>query len=102
MVTHSLRPRCGHRGSALQITMIILMVMFTLGTALLEVTTGSLLRSRNDMLRAEALDTAEGGVEKAIYYLRNTAPDGTNDGSKCTSTSLAGAMTVPPHPPVAS
>jgi Tfp pilus assembly protein PilX len=75
MVTHS------RRGSALLLTMIILMVVFSLGSALLSLTTGGLMRSRNDMLRAQALDVAEAGVEKAIYYLRNTAPDGTVDGT---------------------
>jgi hypothetical protein len=60
------------RGSALLITVIILMVMFTLGSALLDLTTTSLYRSEHDMLRAQALDVAEAGVEKAIYNLRNT------------------------------
>lgn len=69
------------RGSALQITMIVLMVIFTLGSALLSMTTSALLRSRNDMLRAQALDVAEAGTEKAVYYVRNTAPDGSVNGS---------------------
>ena len=75
MVTRS------RRGSVLLITVIVLMVMFTLGSALLDLTTTSLYRSEQDMLRAQALDVAEAGVEKAIYYLRNTAPDGTIDSS---------------------
>jgi hypothetical protein len=70
-----------HRGSALLMTVVVIMVVFTLGCALLDLTTTSLFRSKNDMLRAQALDVAEAGVEKAIYYLRNTAPDGSVDGS---------------------
>jgi hypothetical protein len=66
MVTRS------RRGSALLITVIILMVMFTLGSALLDLTTTALYRSEFDMLRAQALDVAEAGMEKAIYNLRNT------------------------------
>ena len=69
------------RGSALITTVIFLMVMFTLGSALLSLTTSALARSEKDMLRSQALDVAEAGVEKAIYYLRNTAPDGTNNGT---------------------
>jgi hypothetical protein len=68
MVTRS------RRGSALLITVIILMVMFTLGSALLDLTTTALYRSEHDVLRAQALDVAEAGVEKAIYNLRNTPP----------------------------
>src|SRR5947208_1702961 len=76
-----------HRGSALLMTVIVLMVVFTLGAALLDLTTTCLFRSKNDMLRAQALDVAEAGTEKAIYYLRNTAPQnsgsnvGTTDGT---------------------
>jgi hypothetical protein len=69
------------RGSALLMTAIVLMVIFSLGAALLDLTTTCLYRSKNDMLRAQALDVAESGVEKAIYYLRNTAPDGSVDGT---------------------
>jgi Tfp pilus assembly protein PilX len=75
------------RGSALLTTLIFLMVMFTLGAALLSLTHSNLTRSERDMLRAQALDVAEAGVEKAIYYLRNTSPvnsgsnTGTTDGS---------------------
>jgi hypothetical protein len=63
---------CSRRGSALLITVIVLMVMFTLGSALLDLTTTALYRSEHDMLRAQALDVAQAGVEKAIYNLRNT------------------------------
>jgi hypothetical protein len=75
MVTRS------RRGSALLTTMIVLMVMFTLGAALLDLTTNALYRSQYDMLRAESLDMAEAGLEKAVYYLRNTAPDASTDGT---------------------
>src|SRR6059058_2953480 len=72
------------RGSALLMTVIVLMVVFSLGAALLDLTTSCLYRSKNDMLRAQALDVAEAGVEKAIYYLRNTAP--ANSGSNVGTT----------------
>ena len=70
-----------HRGSALVISMLVLMVTFTLGAALLEITLGALSRSKHDRLSAQALDLAEAGAEKATYYVRGTAPDGTIDGS---------------------
>jgi hypothetical protein len=69
------------RGSALLMVMVVVMVMFMLGVALLDLTMNSLYRSQYDLLRAQSLDMAEAGAEKAIYYLRNTAPDGSTDGS---------------------
>jgi hypothetical protein len=69
------------RGSVLLTTMIILMVLSSLGAALLSLTSASLFRSQKDTLRAQALDAAEAGAEKAIYYVRGTAPDGTVNGS---------------------
>jgi hypothetical protein len=72
---------CGRRGSALLITLASLVVVLTLGSALMSLTTFGLRRSRDDSLRAQALDAAEAGVEQAIYFLRNTAPDNTNNGT---------------------
>ncbi len=75
------------RGSALLAAMIILMTISTLGAALLSLTTTNLMRSQKDMLRAQALDVAEAGVERAVNYLRGTAPvnsggnTGTNGGT---------------------
>jgi hypothetical protein len=93
MVTRS------RRGSALLTVMVVLMVMFTLGSALLDLTTTGLYRSQYDLLRAQSLDLAEAGTEKAIYYVRNTAPDGTVDSSWRTTgltetVSSAGSYTI--------
>jgi hypothetical protein len=60
----------GRRGSALLLTLFLLMVVFTLGAGLVSLTTGGLMRSRDDMLRAQALDATEAGVEAAISQWR--------------------------------
>jgi type II secretory pathway component PulK len=74
-------PRKRRRGSALLNVMIVMMVTFALGSAFLDLSTQAALRGRNDVLRAQALNLAEAGVQKALYYLRGTAPNGTTDGS---------------------
>jgi hypothetical protein len=64
----------GRRGSALLLTIFLLMVVFTLGAGLVSLTTSGLMRSRDDMLRAQALDATEAGIEAAISQWRK---DGT-------------------------
>lgn len=71
----------GRRGSTMLLTILVMMVVSVLGAALMALTSSALARSRDDKLRAQALDAAEAGVEKAVYYLRGTAPDGSSDGS---------------------
>src|SRR5262245_22887973 len=60
----------GRRGSALLLTIFLLMVVVTLGAGLVSLTTSGLMRSRDDMLRAQSLDATEAGVEAAISQWR--------------------------------
>jgi hypothetical protein len=69
------------RGSALATALIALMFVLTAGAGLLSLSLQSMRRSRFDVLRPRALALADAGVEKALYYLRTTAPNGTTDGS---------------------
>jgi hypothetical protein len=79
----------GRRGSALLLTIFLMMVVFTLGAGVVSLTTSGLMRSRDDMLRAQALDATEAGVEAAIYHWRkeNTLPE---DGSAANLSSTCG------------
>lgn len=71
----------GTRGSVLFITLFTLTVMFTFGIAFLALSSTQLTTAKRDTMRARALDVAEAGVQRAISYLRDTAPDGSTDGS---------------------
>jgi hypothetical protein len=70
-------PQPGKRGSALITALIILMVIFTVGSGMLGLSMQMMRRGQRDALRTRALALADAGVEKAIFYLRSTAPDGT-------------------------
>jgi len=69
------------RGSALVSAMFGLAMVVFLGTALMTAAMGGFKRSREDLLRASALDAAEAGVDRAIYFLRYNSPDGSDDGT---------------------
>lgn len=68
-------------GSALVTSMVALVFVFTAGSGLLALSMQSMRRSRFDVLRPKALALADAGVEKALFYLRTVAPDGSHDGS---------------------
>jgi hypothetical protein len=73
--------RVPKRGTALVTAMAVLMVVFFTGSAILSLSLQSLRRGRFDALRARALALAEAGAERAIMYVRTTAPDGSTDGT---------------------
>lgn len=73
--------RKSHRGSALAVSMTVLVVTFVTGAGVLSLSMQSMRRGRLDALRARALALAEAGAEKAIYYLRTTAPNGSVNGA---------------------
>lgn len=75
-----MRPR-NHHGSALVTALSILMVLFITGAGVLSLSIQALRRSTFDAMRTRTIALADAGVEKAIYYLRTTAPDGTVNGS---------------------
>jgi hypothetical protein len=64
------------RGSALATALVVLLVVFSVGSGLLGLSMHMMRRGRLDALRVRALALADAGVEKAIYYLRTGAPDG--------------------------
>lgn len=69
------------RGSALVSAVAVLMVVFVTGSGVLALSIQSMRRGRYDGLRARALALADAGAERAIYYLRTVAPDGTTVGA---------------------
>ena len=69
------------RGSALVSAMAVMLMVVSLGSALMSMALTATRRGHRDLLRVRALGVAEAGVDKAIYYLRGTAPDGTHNGS---------------------
>ncbi|MFN3649314.1 MAG: hypothetical protein ACK47B_07000 [Armatimonadota bacterium] len=68
------------RGSALILALSVLMVVFLAGSAVLSLSLQAMRRGRLDALRVRAMAFAEAGGEKALDYLRRTAPDGTTTG----------------------
>lgn len=68
-------------GSGMLIGMFALLVLLAFGMSFLSVAMSSVINSKRGYVRARALEVAEAGVERAISYLRGTAPDGSTDGS---------------------
>lgn len=68
-------------GSAMIMAMCALMVIFVFALSFLSVATSSITSATRSDMSSRALEVAEAGVEKAIYYLKNTAPDGSTGGS---------------------
>jgi hypothetical protein len=68
-------------GAAMMTALVGVMFVFTTGTGLLTLSMQGVRRGRFDVLRPRALALAEAGAEKAVYYLRTVAPDGSKDGS---------------------
>jgi hypothetical protein len=69
------------RGSSMIIALFALFLVFAFSVSLLGIATTALLSTKSDTARAKALAAAEAGVDLAISFLRDTAPDGTTDGS---------------------
>lgn len=69
------------RGSSMIIALFALFLVFAFSVSLLGIATTALLTTKSDTARAKALAAAEAGVDLAISFLRDTAPDGTTDGS---------------------
>jgi hypothetical protein len=69
------------RGTALITAMTVLFVVFVTGSGILSLSVQAMRRGRLDALRVRALALAEAGAEKAILYLRTTAPNNSTDGS---------------------
>src|SRR2546423_1086438 len=73
--------RSTRRGSALSLSLVVLVVFTVLGAALTAVSSAALQRGRADVARQKAIAVAEAGAAQAYTYLRTTAPDGTVDGT---------------------
>lgn len=70
-----------YRGSALITALAILMVLFITGAGVLGLSIQAMRRATYDTMRARTIALADAGVEKAIFYLRTTAPDGSVNGT---------------------
>lgn len=69
------------RGSAFAAALVALVFVMLAGGGLMSFSGQAMRRGRYDILRPRALSLAEAGLERALYYLRTTAPDGTTNGS---------------------
>jgi hypothetical protein len=69
------------RGSAMITAITVLTIILFTGSSLVSLGMQALRRSELDVLRVRALSLAEAGAERAIFYLRTQAPDGTRNGS---------------------
>ena len=67
-------------------TMIFMIVLAVLVTVYVGRLVINLHVGTSQYDKTHALYLAEAGLNKAMYYLMNTAPDGTTDGSCTTST----------------
>lgn len=63
------------------VALFALMVISAFGVSLLGMSMAQLTTAKRDTMRARALSSAEAGVQRAISFLRDTAPDGTTDGT---------------------
>mgnify|MGYP001561451171 CR=1 FL=1 len=81
-----MKQRCfTQKGSILFLTMIFLVVLVILATTFLNKVMYNNTNGTAQTNSLQAFYIAEAGIEKAIYYLRNTAPDTTTNGSWRTS-----------------
>lgn len=88
--------RSNNRASVLLMTMMFLGVLALLTVVFLNSISKNVTNSNVQANMVQALYLAEAGVNKAIYYLNNTAPDGTKDGSwRTTPYPAAAGNTLP-------
>ena len=73
--------RIRNRGAALVTAMLVIMMVLITGSGVLALSMQAARRGKFDALRMRAVALAEGGGEKALHYLRTTAPDGSTDGA---------------------
>jgi hypothetical protein len=85
-----------HKGAILLLTLVFMASLVSVAT----IFTGSVIylntNSVSQVNSAKALYIAEAGLNKAIYYLKNTAPDTSADGSWRTNVYATGTPNVPP------
>lgn len=86
----------GHKGSILIMTIMFLVVLTIVAMALLNTVMYNTTNANVQYNSMQALYLAEAGISKAIYYLRNTAPDGTGNGSWRTTVHPAAAGNTAP------
>lgn len=86
----------GHKGSILIMTIMFLVVLTIVAMALLNTVLYNTTNANVQYNSTQALYLAEAGINKAIYYLRNTAPDGTSNGSWRTTVHPAAAGNTAP------
>jgi Tfp pilus assembly protein PilX len=84
------------KGSILVLTLVFMASL----VAFASIFAGSVIYNGNNAANqidsAKALYIAEAGLNKAIYYLKNTAPDASSNGSWRTSDYETGTANVPP------
>ncbi|HOP79022.1 MAG TPA: hypothetical protein PLZ21_00485 [Armatimonadota bacterium] len=70
-----------NKGSGMVVGLFTLLILSAFGLSFLSVAMSAVVSAKRTDISARALQAAEAGVERAISYLRGTAPNGTADGS---------------------
>lgn len=81
LTTYNLQLTTGKEGAALILTFIFMITLVVIVAAYLFMATGGIRNVNAQINNATAFYLAEAGLNKAVWYLMNTAPDGTTDGS---------------------
>lgn len=85
-------------GATLLLTLILMTVLAVFVSVFLNTVLTTNRNADNQMCNARAFYLAEAGVHKAVWYLLNTAPNGTTDGSWRTTAYPAAAGSNPTDP----
>jgi len=95
---NKLTQKNGDRGSVLLITMMFMFVLAVFTTIFLFSVDTAIRKADYVSNSTKAIYLAEAGLNKAIYYVLGTAPDGTTDGSWRTTAYPAAAGPNPTDP----
>jgi len=78
-----------NKGSSLLLTFIFLTVLLTLALTIIETGRWNNKNAIGQIQNAQAFYLAQAGINQALYYLQNTAPDGSVNGTWRTTTSYS-------------
>jgi len=85
------------KGSVLLLIMIMMLTLLVIATVFMGKLVTSMHVHNGQHNEAQALNLAEAGIDKALYYLNNTAPDGSTNGSWRTASAYPnGTPNTPP------
>ncbi len=76
---HKTRVTCGNKGSVLLFTLMVMIVLTSIVGAYLGFVQASTKSTGAQISDSQAIYLADAGLDMAIWYLRNTAPDSSTD-----------------------